>query len=92
MDDVVGMRFAVLGARPIIDAVSAETRDQWRRADVVILPDEGRAYLARLGCEAVIVRPDRYLLAVARGPSELDAASRLIPVRHQVSQSNEVIG
>jgi 3-(3-hydroxy-phenyl)propionate hydroxylase len=81
MDDVVGMKFAVLGARPVIDGVSAETRERWRRADVVILPDEGSSYLAKLGCSAVIVRPDRYLLAAARGAAELDIASQLIPVR-----------
>jgi 3-(3-hydroxy-phenyl)propionate hydroxylase len=82
MDDAVGMKFAVLGAKPVIDAVSTATRDLWRRADVVVLPDEGSAYLAKLGCAAVIVRPDRYLLAAARGAAELDVASQLIPVRH----------
>jgi len=81
MDDVVGLKFAVLGARPVIDGVSAETRELWRRADAVILPDEGASYLAKLGCDAVIVRPDRYLLAGARGTAELDAVSQLIPVR-----------
>jgi 3-(3-hydroxy-phenyl)propionate hydroxylase len=82
MDDAVGMRFAVLGKRSLLDGVSAATRDLWRRADVALLPDEGGAYLASLGCEALIVRPDRYVLAVAQSPAELDAVSQLIPVRH----------
>ena len=80
MDDVVGLRFVVLGSRETMDAVSPATRDTWRRADAVVLPGEGAAYLAELGCKCVIVRPDRYILAAANSAAELDAASALIPL------------
>jgi 3-(3-hydroxy-phenyl)propionate hydroxylase len=80
MDDVVGLRFVVLGSRETVDAVSPATRDTWRRADAVVLPGEGAAYLAELGCKCVIVRPDRYILAAANSAAELDAASALIPL------------
>ena len=82
MDDVVGLRFAVLGSRETVDAVTPATRDTWRRADAVVLPGEGAAYLAELGCKCVIVRPDRYILAAANSAAELDAASALIPLVH----------
>ena len=80
MDDVAGLRFVVLGSREILDAVSTATRETWRRADARVLPGEGAAYLAELGCKCVIVRPDRYLLAAASSAAELDAASALIPL------------
>lgn len=79
MDDVAGLRFVVLGSREILDGVSRATRELWRRADVLVLPDEGTAYLAQIGCQCVIVRPDRYILAAADSAAQLDAASSLIP-------------
>jgi 3-(3-hydroxy-phenyl)propionate hydroxylase len=80
MDDVAGLRFVILGSRQVIAGVSQATRDTWRRADALILPDEGAAYLAQLGQECVIVRPDRYILAAANSAAELDAATALIPL------------
>lgn len=82
MDDVAGLRFVVLGLREIVDGVSQATREVWRRADALILPDEGTAYLAQLGYRCVIVRPDRYILAAANNAAGLDAASALIPLVH----------
>ncbi len=83
MDEVAGLRFVVFGSREILDAVSAATRDSWRRADVLVLRDEGAAYLEQLGCKWVIVRPDRYILAAATSAAELDAASTLIPLTRE---------
>lgn len=80
MDDVAGLRFVVLGSRAILDGVSRATREIWRRVDALILPDEGTAYLAELGDDCVIVRPDRYILAAANSAADLDAASTLIPL------------
>jgi 3-(3-hydroxy-phenyl)propionate hydroxylase len=83
MDDVAGLRFVVLGSREILDGVSQATREIWRRADALILPDQGAAYLAELGYKCVIVRPDRYILAAAKSAADLDAASALIPLVRQ---------
>jgi 3-(3-hydroxy-phenyl)propionate hydroxylase len=83
MDDAAGLRFVVLGSRPVLDAVSPATRDIWQCADVLLLPGEAAGWLADLGCECVILRPDRYILAVANSAAQLDAASALIPLtRH----------
>jgi hypothetical protein len=80
MDDAAGLRFVVLGSQEVIAGVSQATRDTWRRADALILSDEGAAYLAQLGYKCVIVRPDRYILAAANSAAELDAATALIPL------------
>jgi hypothetical protein len=80
MDDAAGLRFVVIGAQDVIDGASGATRDAWRRADALVLPGEGAAWLAQLGCKCVIVRPDRYILAAASSAAELDAASALIPL------------
>lgn len=82
MDDVAGLHFVVLGSREILDGVSQATRGVWRRANALILPGEGTAYLAQLGYQCVIVRPDRYILAAANNAAGLDAASALIPLIH----------
>jgi 3-(3-hydroxy-phenyl)propionate hydroxylase len=80
MDDAAGQRFVVLGSQDVIAGVSQATRDDWRRADTVILPGEGAAFLAQLGCKWVIVRPDRYILAAADCAADLDKATALIPL------------
>jgi 3-(3-hydroxy-phenyl)propionate hydroxylase len=80
MDDVAGLRFVVLGSQAVIAGVSQATRETWRRADALILPDEGAAYLAQLGYKCVIVRPDRYILAAVNSAADLDAATALIPL------------
>ncbi len=40
---------------------------------LVVAEGEAAAYLAELGAEAVVIRPDRYILGVASTPAELDA-------------------
>jgi 3-(3-hydroxy-phenyl)propionate hydroxylase len=83
LDDAAGLHFVVIGAREVIEAASAATRDIWRRAQALVLPGEAEAYLAEVGCKAAIIRPDRYFLAGVGTAAALDAASELIPlVRH----------
>jgi 3-(3-hydroxy-phenyl)propionate hydroxylase len=82
MDDVAGQRFVVLGSQEVIAGVLQATRAVWQRAGAVILPGEGAAYLAKLGCQWVIVRPDRYILAAADSAADLDKATTLIPLVH----------
>ena len=81
--EAAGLRFVVVGSHDILDSVSPSTRDTWRRADLLVLPGEGAEWLEELGCKCAIIRPDRYVLAVAGTAAALDAASELIPlVRH----------
>ncbi|WP_426191380.1 bifunctional 3-(3-hydroxy-phenyl)propionate/3-hydroxycinnamic acid hydroxylase [Massilia sp. DWR3-1-1] len=80
MDDKAGMRFVVLAAPGLLDGVSQATRDIWQRAGVLVLAGEGSAYLAQLGCQGLLIRPDRYILAALDSAAQLDEASALIPV------------
>jgi 3-(3-hydroxy-phenyl)propionate hydroxylase len=83
MDDAAGLRFVVIGSREVIEAASTATRDTWQRASALVVPGEGADWLSELGCKALVVRPDRYILAAAATATELDAASALIPLaRH----------
>ena len=89
LDDHVGYRFAVLVSRRLADALGPTTRHVQPDADIVIVTATGPAasYLAELHTEAVVIRPDRYILGVASTTTELDAvlARRLPPPSLQAS-------
>jgi len=82
----VGYRFAVLGLPATLAGVRLNTAEIWRRADARVVAADGAApeWLARLGCTAVIIRPDRAVLATASDAGGLDTISRLIPLPAKV--------
>jgi len=75
LDDDVGYRYAVLADRGLVDALPPATRAKLDGADIVLVVAEGEAaaYLADLHTEAVVIRPDRYILGIASTPAELEA-------------------
>jgi 3-(3-hydroxy-phenyl)propionate hydroxylase len=82
LDDHVGYRFAVLASQRLADALGPDARRAQPDADVVIVTATGPAesYLAELHAEAVVIRPDRYILGVASTTTELDAVlARRLP-------------
>ena len=66
MDEAIGQHFAILGEASLLDGL---------HADAVLLLDVGRDWLERHEVRAVILRPDRYVYAVARNRGELEAAT-----------------
>ena len=56
MDDAIGQRFAVVGETALLEHL---------RPDAVLLPGVGSEWLARHGVRAALLRPDRYIFAVA---------------------------
>lgn len=66
MDEVIGQRFAILGEASLLDGL---------RTNAVLRADVGRDWLERHEVGAVILRPDRYIHAVARDRQELEAAT-----------------
>lgn len=56
MDDAVGQRFALVGEPALLAHV---------RPDAVRLPGVGREWLAQRGLRVALLRPDRYIYAVA---------------------------
>jgi 3-(3-hydroxy-phenyl)propionate hydroxylase len=71
MDDLVGPRFCLLIEAALFKAVASDVRADLLAAGVVVLPDAGCAWLANEGIGAALLRPDRYVLAVARTAVEV---------------------
>lgn len=72
MDDAIGQRFAVVGEAALLDGL---------QTDAVLLPGVGLEWLASHEKRAAILRPDRYVFAVASDRTELVDAVAALPVR-----------
>ena len=72
MDEAIGQRFAVVGEAPLLDGL---------RTDAVLLPGVGLNWLSLHGKRAAVLRPDRYVFAVASDRAELVDAVVALPVR-----------
>jgi 3-(3-hydroxy-phenyl)propionate hydroxylase len=66
MDEAIGQRFAIVGDAALLEGL---------RTDAVLLPDVGRDWCERHDVRAVVLRPDRYVYALARDHRELEAAT-----------------
>ena len=64
MDEAIGQRFAIIGEAELLEGL---------RTDAVLLPGVGREWCEGHDVRAAILRPDRYIYAVARDRRELDA-------------------
>ena len=80
LDDAAGPRFIVLSRTGLPGQVSDETKARWARTDAAILEGEAADYLDAIGAEAVVIRPDHYILGVARSAAELDKVTQAIPL------------
>ena len=82
LDATLGLNFAVIGDKAVLNAVSEDTRNSWQTQGVVVLPasdPEVQAWLTQQGVCAVLLRPDRYIAGVAQTAAELDDISALLP-------------
>lgn len=82
LDEAIGNGFAVIGAADAIAGVSERTRARWDAIGVVALDRPGAAlsdWLAAREARAVMLRPDRYLMGLARTPADLDRLTALVP-------------
>jgi 3-(3-hydroxy-phenyl)propionate hydroxylase len=66
MDDAIGQRFIIVGDAALLEGL---------RTDAVLLPDDGRDWCERHDVRAIVLRPDRYVYALARDRRELEAAT-----------------
>ena len=83
MDDAVGQRFAVLATAALWQALPASGRMSLEESSIIALPGEGLDWLAELGTGAVLIRPDRYVLACADTPEALrDLLAPFSRMRH----------
>jgi len=72
MDEAIGQRFAVVGDAALVEGLATEA---------VVLPGVGTDWLAEHKMGAAILRPDRYVFAVARDRDELDSALRALATK-----------
>jgi 3-(3-hydroxy-phenyl)propionate hydroxylase len=82
LDSALGRRFAVIGARDVLDGVSRQTQERWHDCGLVRLSGEHpelQRWLQQHGAQAVMLRPDRYILGLARCASDLERMSELLP-------------
>lgn len=82
LDAAIGQGFAVLGAAAVLEGVSEATRDAWAAQGVVVRAATDpavQAWLQQQNVRAVMLRPDRYVLGVARSAADLDALAELLP-------------
>jgi 3-(3-hydroxy-phenyl)propionate hydroxylase len=80
LDDEVGLRFALLLDREMLEGMRASDIEILRLNDVVILPDEASAYRQDLNTRAVLIRPDRYILGCANSLDDLTGLLARMPL------------
>lgn len=78
-DEFVGINFAVIGDRVLLEGASSETKQRWVHNQAVCLPDEAKDEREALHAKAIIVRPDRYILGLANTVEELDRITKYLP-------------
>jgi 3-(3-hydroxy-phenyl)propionate hydroxylase len=85
IDDHAGYQFAVLAMPRLIEALPPPSRKLFTDHGPILVSADGEAvdYLADLGVEAVVIRPDRHVLGVASTADELIAVLARRPTRHR---------
>lgn len=83
LDELLGRRGAVIGSHQVLSAASPATASRWQRSGAVVIdkPDSSlQEWLRSHDASAVILRPDRYIVGVARSGADLDRISQYLPV------------
>ncbi len=83
LDDLLGRRSAVIGRADALAAAAPATAERWRRAGAIVIdrPDAPlQDWLDANDAQAVILRPDRYIVGTARTGHDLDRISQFLPV------------
>ena len=83
LDAHIGNRFAVIGQPAVVHGVSDATRKLWQQNDVAVMATSEPAlleWLQRHDAGAIMLRPDRYILGLARKPGELDTVTACLSV------------
>ena len=82
LDEVLGDRMAIIGEPDVVHGVGEAARERWRAMDAVVLDRPGRtlaAWLEAHGARAIVLRPDRYVMGMARTSEELERITARLP-------------
>ena len=82
LDEHLGNRFAVIARDAVRTGVAGSTRDTWARWGTAELPAETGPladWLDQHGVQAVVLRPDRYVLGLADSAAALDTLTEQLP-------------
>lgn len=83
LDAVTGARFVVLGAPDLLTSADDATRARLSHVEAVLVDDTSpavRNWLAAHDAKAVVLRPDHYILGIARDAVELAEVSARLPL------------
>ncbi|QGU08778.1 3-(3-hydroxy-phenyl)propionate/3-hydroxycinnamic acid hydroxylase (plasmid) [Corynebacterium occultum] len=82
LDDLIGINFTLVLDTGMYNDLDADLRRQLESSNEVVVltePTQTDLILQAVGAQAVLIRPDRYILSVAESPVELDRVVRHIP-------------
>jgi 3-(3-hydroxy-phenyl)propionate hydroxylase len=82
LDAAVGLNFAVIGERALLDAANEATRARWRNLSASVLGDPGGElgeWLRANQARALVLRPDRYIVGIANDVAALERLSAALP-------------
>ncbi|SFN19583.1 bifunctional 3-(3-hydroxy-phenyl)propionate/3-hydroxycinnamic acid hydroxylase [Variovorax sp. OV329] len=83
LDELLGRRSAVIGRADALAAACPATLERWQRAGAIVIDQPAAPlseWLEAHQARAVILRPDRYIVGIARTGPELDRISQYLPV------------
>ncbi len=92
LDEELGPRFGIIATPELLSTVQENTRKQWLLNEATVLNTQEPAlsnWLNDHGAQAVVLRPDRYVLGLARTAAELDALTLHLPTGNTGNRSNE---
>jgi 3-(3-hydroxy-phenyl)propionate hydroxylase len=90
LDAAIGLNFAVIGERALLESAGAATRAIWQRIGASLLADPGGElgeWLRSNKAHALILRPDRYIVGIANDAAALAALSATLPVAPPVASA-----
>lgn len=84
MDDLVGYAFSLLINPKSLGWAGGHRLSSLKDFDIVVLEGLGQEYLSDLNVEAILIRPDRYILGTANTEKELAELLESFPLRAKI--------
>jgi 3-(3-hydroxy-phenyl)propionate hydroxylase len=82
LDEHLGDHFAVIGRPSTLDAASTDCKNSWQAWQAVVMSATDPTLLQWLdshGVDAVMLRPDRYIMGMAASAADLDSITSCLP-------------